>query len=140
MAENTVITSKARARQANMILRATSTGSFQGACIPSVTSHWSCAKTDRSNCCSRETLFLEPTCEFERYYAVNDALDSGVGKHLLVLMSGGTDFWKHGFLEARMPVGTDAWWHGCQLVRMRVGMDACWDGCLLVRISGGEHI
>ena len=60
---------RARARQANVILR-----------IPSVTSRWSCSKTDNSNCCSHETLFHEATCEFKRLDAVNYALNSGIGK------------------------------------------------------------
>ena len=30
-----------------------------------MTSRWSCSKTDKSNCCSLETLFHEVTCEFK---------------------------------------------------------------------------
>ena len=59
---------------------ATLTGSFHGVRIPSVTSRWSCSKTDTSNCCSRETLFPEATCGFRRRDAVDFALHSGVGK------------------------------------------------------------
>ena len=59
---------------------ATSSGSFQGACIPSVTSRWSCSKTSKPNCCSYETLFREETCEFKRRSAVHYALNAGVGK------------------------------------------------------------
>ena len=44
-----------------------------------MTSRWSCSKTDKSNCCSHETLFREATCGFKRRRAVNHALDSGVG-------------------------------------------------------------
>ena len=38
-------------------------------------------KTDKSNCCSHETLFREATCGFNRRSAMNCALNSGVGKH-----------------------------------------------------------
>ena len=94
MAENTVITTnrvKSSKKQLStgtsrhalvrqtQLFEATSTGSFQGACIPSVTSRWSCSKTDKSNCCSHETLFREATCEFKRRSAVNYALSSGEG-------------------------------------------------------------
>ena len=62
------------------LFKATLTGSFQGVLIPSVTSRWSCSKTDRSNCCSHETLFHEATCGFKRLDAVSYALNSGAGK------------------------------------------------------------
>ena len=68
---------------------ATSTGSFQGVRISSVASRWSCSKTDKSNCCSHETLFHETTCGFKRLDAVHSALISGVGKHLLPPITAG---------------------------------------------------
>ena len=37
-------------------------------------------KTDKSNCCSHETLFHKATCEFKRRDALNDAVISDVGK------------------------------------------------------------
>ena len=37
-------------------------------------------KTDKSNCCSHETLFHKVTCELKRLDAVNYALNSGVRK------------------------------------------------------------
>ena len=58
---------------------ATSTGSFHGVHIPSVTYRWSCSKTGKSNCCSHETRFTEATYAFRRRDAVNCALNSEVG-------------------------------------------------------------
>ena len=62
------------------LAEATLKRSFQGVRIPSVTSRWSCSKTDKSNCCSHETLFHDATCGFKRHDAVNYAFNSGVGK------------------------------------------------------------
>ena len=70
---------RARARRANFF-ETTLSRSFQGVRIPSVTSRWSCSKTDKSNCCSHETLFHLVTCKFKRLDAVNYALNSWVGK------------------------------------------------------------
>ena len=104
MAEKTLITSnRLRSSKERLItgttghelvnktqfFEATSTGSFQGVRISSVASRWSCSKTDKSNCCSHETLFHETTCGFKRRDAVNYPLISGAGKHLLPLIAAG---------------------------------------------------
>ena len=95
MAGNTLIASnKLRSSKERLITRtswhalvsqthffeATPTMSFQGVRISSVASCWSCSKTDKSNCCSCETLFDAATCGFKRRDAVNYAKISGVGK------------------------------------------------------------
>ena len=67
-------------RSTSKFFEATLTRSFHAVRIPSVTSRWSCSKSDKFNCCSHETLFHKVTCEFKRPDAVNNALNSGVGK------------------------------------------------------------
>ena len=104
MAENTLLTSnRLRSSKERLItgtsghalvnqtqfFEATSTGGFQGVRISSVASRWSCSKTDKSNCCSHETLFHATTCGFKRRDAVHYVLISGVGKHLLPPITAG---------------------------------------------------
>ena len=64
------------------LFEATSTGSFPGVRISSVASRWSCSKTDKSNCCSHETLYTEATCGFNRRDLINCARTSEVGNDL----------------------------------------------------------
>ena len=61
-------------QRTNWNFGATSIGSFHGVRIPPTTYRWSCSKTDKSNCCSRETRFSEATCGFRRRDVGNCAL------------------------------------------------------------------